>query len=144
MARQHGNSRLGPDDLDRAERNQGRSGPRDDRHSSNRMSAGAASVEPEGFAADLETGDTGQLLADGEVVGRWSERDDDAGEDAEDRLLAEDEVVGDWSVEASDEGSDDDMDDRSMRAHGSDRAAADGQHGLSGGRQEPGSGPRHR
>jgi hypothetical protein len=91
------------------------------------MSAGSKEVldpdaVPGAYASDLATGDTDQLLAEGEAVGTWSEDQD------------RDEV--------SDEDTDDDMDDRSMRAHGSDRAA-DGQHGLSGGSKEPGSGPRH-
>jgi hypothetical protein len=145
MARQHGNSRRGPDDLDRAERNQGRSGSRRDSVSAGEVPAGEV---PGPYASDFETQDTGQLLADGELVGPWSSGEDQG--EAEGRLLAGDEEVGSWSAsdpsteEATEEESDDDMDDRSMRAHGSDRSVADGQHGLTGASPEPGSGPRHR
>jgi hypothetical protein len=130
MARQHGNSGRGPDDLDRAERNLGRSGSRRDN-----VPAGEV---PGAHASEFETQDTGQLLADGELVEEvapWSASD--AGSD-------EEEASAEASDEESVEASDDDMNDRSMRAHGSDKAAADGQHGLSGGSNEPGSGPRHR
>lgn len=103
MARQHGNSGRGPDDLDRAQGKQGRS------VSSPGAGQGVEGVESlEGVESDDETLDV-------------RSRDD----------------------EGSEESVADELDDRSMRAHGSDRAA-DGQHGLSGGTREPGSGPRHK
>jgi hypothetical protein len=159
MARQHGNSRQGPDNLDEAQRNQGRSGQSsEDEFSSDSLSASSSSsssqspgssqsgsqsgsqddtedeIEGAYASSSSDDGDTEQLLADGEMVGTWSEDEEDSG-----GLLAGDEQVGTWS--ASDEGSDE-IDDRSMRAHGADRA--DGQHGLTGSAREPGSGPRHR
>ena len=95
MARQHGNSGRGPDDLDRAQAGKGRS------------------VSSPGAGQD--------------------------GQDVED----DDETLDMRSRGAESEGSvEEELEERSMRAHGSDRAA-DGQHGLSGGTREPGSGPRH-
>ena len=150
MARQQGNSRRGPDDLDQAQRNLGGAEPSNDDElsvndssgssGSSELSADSSGSPPQtddgayaGSASD--DGDTEQVLAEGEMVGPWSED-----EDAEAGLLAGEETVGSWSA-SDDEGSEE-MDDRSMRAHGADRA--DGQHGLTGTGKEPGSGPRHR
>jgi hypothetical protein len=69
MGKQMGNSRRGPDDLDRAQDSQ----------------LGAQAD------ADLDDRDTEQLLADGEMVGEWSDEEDEGG------LLAGDESVGPWS-----------------------------------------------
>ena len=150
MARQHGNSRQGPDNLDEAQRNQGRSGQSssdDEFESSSGMSASSSNSpsrsqdvsedEIEGAYASSSSSsqDTEQVLADGELVGDWSEDEEESG------LTAGSSSQSDDSYSASDETSEE-LDDRSMRAHGSDRA--DGQHGLTGSGREPGSGPRHR
>jgi hypothetical protein len=109
MAKQMGDSRQGPDDLDRAVMNQGNSAAEE--------ASPTEEEEDELYATsgDLDDQDTQPLLADGEMVGSWS--GDETEEDQ--TLLAGDESVGPWSQEEDDElaldATADDLDDDTPR-----------------------------